>query len=61
MASSMAWMSTVDIGLRLDILLAEDMDMRLEAVVAEERPLEEREEGEAERGVEMSELEELNW
>lgn len=47
----------VDIGLRLEVLLAEEMDMRLEMVVVDERPLEE--EGEAERGVEMSELDEL--
>lgn len=50
-------MSTVDIGFKLDILLVEDMDMRLEAVVMEERPREE--EGEVERGVEMSELDAL--
>lgn len=51
-------MSTVDIGFRWDVLLAEDRDMRLEAVVVDERPLKE-EVGEVDRGVETSELDEL--
>lgn len=58
MASSMAWTSTADIGFWWDIRRVEDMDMRLlEMEVREVRPV--MDEGEAERGVEMSELEEL--
>jgi hypothetical protein len=55
MASSMPWISTEDIGLKIDILL-EDADMRLEMEVRDVRPVEE--DGEAERGVDISELEE---
>ena len=58
MASSIAEVSTEDIGFAADILLDEDMDMRLlEADVLAERP-ENRDDGEADRGVEMSEMEE---
>lgn len=44
----------VDIGLKLAILL-EDIEMRLDIDVLEERPVED--EGEADRGVGMSEFE----
>lgn len=47
-----------DIGLRFDILLVEEMDMRLvEMEVSEDRPV--AEEGDEDRGVETSEFDEL--
>lgn len=50
----MACISIEDIGLKFEVLLAREMDMRFEIVVWEERPVEG--EGEADRGVEISEL-----
>lgn len=60
MASSMVAMSTVDIGLAAEILRDDEMDMRLlllDIDDCEDRPTDE--EGEMDRGVEMSELEVL--
>jgi hypothetical protein len=48
-------MSTEDIGLKIDILL-EDADKRLGIEVKDVRPADE--DGEADRGVDISELEE---
>jgi hypothetical protein len=57
----MAVMSTEDIGLAAEILRVDEMDMRLELDIdeCEERPDATEEEGEIDRGVEMSELDVL--
>jgi hypothetical protein len=54
----MAAMSTEDMGLAAEILRVDEMDMRLELDIDEcdERPDATEEEGEMDRGVEMSEL-----
>jgi hypothetical protein len=61
MASSMAAISTEDIGLAAEILRVDEMDMRLELDIdeCEERADATEEEGEIDRGVEMSELDVL--
>lgn len=46
-----------DMGLRLDVLLTRESDKRFEMEVLVERPVEG--EGDADRGVEISELDEL--
>lgn len=51
----MAEMSTEDMGLK-SVILRLEMDMRLDIDVCEERPETDAEAGEAERGVEISEL-----
>lgn len=60
MASSRALISMADIGLRLEVLLCMEMDMRFEMEVLVEwlvkRPVV-MEEGEIDRGVEISEEE----
>ena len=58
MASSMVAMSTDDIGFAAEILRDDEMDMRLlllDIDECEERPETTDEEGEIDRGVEMSE------
>ncbi len=60
MASSMVAMSTVDIGFAAEILRDDEIDMRLlllDIDDCEERPTDE--DGEIDRGVEMSELDVL--
>jgi len=60
MASSIVAMSTVDIGLAAEILRDDEIDMRLlllDIDDCEERPTDE--DGEMDRGVEMSELDVL--
>lgn len=61
MASSMAKMSTEDIGLKLEMRRLEEMDMRLLDIdVCDERPDATEADGEVDRGVDTSELLVLN-
>jgi hypothetical protein len=55
MASSMAAISTDDIGLAAEILRVDEMDMRLDIDECDERA-DATEDGEMDRGVEMSEV-----
>jgi hypothetical protein len=57
MASSMAAISTDDIGLAAEILRVDEMDMRLELDIDEcDERADATEDGEIDRGVEMSEV-----